>query len=55
MHLGISDRWQVVAETFKRASKAPDPASLLGECVAQLIDLADQEEAAWSRLGELVQ
>jgi hypothetical protein len=51
----LGDRWQVVAEAFKRASKAPDPASLLGECVASLNTLADLEEAAWSRLGEWVQ
>jgi hypothetical protein len=51
----IGDRWQMIAETFKRASKAPDPASVLSECVAPLNALADQEEAAWSQLHELVQ
>jgi hypothetical protein len=51
----IGDRWQMIAETFKRASKAPDPASLLSECVNLLDALADLEEAAWSRLGEWVQ
>jgi len=50
----LGDRWQVVAETFKHASEAPDPASLLGEGVAPLDALADQEEAAWTRLHELV-
>jgi hypothetical protein len=50
----LGDRWQAVAETFKRASKADDPASLLSECVAPLNALADLEEAAWGRLHELV-
>lgn len=52
-HLG--DRWQVVAEAFKRASKAPDPASFLSEGATLLDALADQEEAVWMRLGELIQ
>ena len=51
----IGDRWQVVAETFKRASEADAPVPLLSECVAPLNILADLEEAAWSRLRELVQ
>jgi hypothetical protein len=51
----LGDRWQAVAETFKHASEAPDPASLLGECVVPLNALADQEEEAWGRLCELVQ
>jgi hypothetical protein len=51
----IGDRWQGIAATFKLASKAPDPASFLSECVAPLNALADQEEAAWARLHELVQ
>jgi hypothetical protein len=50
----LGDRWQAVAETFKRASEAPDPALLLSEGVAPLKALADQEEAAWTRLRELV-
>ena len=51
----LGDRWQMVAETFQRASEAPDPASLLGECVAPLDALATQEETVWGRLRELVQ
>lgn len=51
----IGDRWQMVAETFKRASEAHDPALLLSECVAPLNSLADQEETAWGCLRELVQ
>lgn len=51
----IGDRWQAVAETFKRASEADAPASLLSECVVPLDALADMEEAAWLQLRELVQ
>jgi hypothetical protein len=50
----LGDRWQAVAEAFKRASESPAPALLLGECVAPLDALADQEQAAWTRLQELV-
>jgi hypothetical protein len=49
----IGDRWQVVAETFKRASEADDPAAILAGIGAPLLELADLEEAAWSQLGEL--
>jgi hypothetical protein len=51
----LGDRWQMIAEAFNRASKAPDPAPLLSECVAPLSALADQEEMAWERLRELAQ
>jgi hypothetical protein len=51
----IGDAWEELSEWFRRTSEAPDPASLLGECVAPLNALADQEEAAWVRLRELVQ
>jgi len=50
----IGDRWQVVAGMFKGASEADDPASALPEIGAPLLELADLEEAAWSRLQELV-
>jgi len=50
----IGDRWQVVAATFKRMFEANDPAAALPEISAPLLELADLEEAAWSRLGELV-
>jgi hypothetical protein len=52
---GIGDRWQVVAETFKRAAEADHPAASLPEIGIPLLELADLEEAAWSGLGELVQ
>jgi hypothetical protein len=51
----IGDRWQMIAETFKRASKADHPAASLPEIGIPLLELADLEEAAWSGLGELVQ
>ena len=51
----IGDQWQVVAEMFKRAFEADDPAAALPEIRAPLLELADLEEAAWSRLRELVQ
>jgi len=51
----IGDSWEELSEWFRRTSEAPDPASLLGECVAPLNALADQEEAAWRRLRKLVQ
>ena len=50
----IGDRWQVVAEMFKGASEADNPATMLSEISAPLLELADLEEAAWSRLRELV-
>ncbi|MFB0534153.1 MAG: DUF4872 domain-containing protein, partial [Anaerolineae bacterium] len=50
----IGDRWQVVAEIFKHASEADDPAATLPEISAPLLELADLEEAAWSRLGGLI-
>jgi len=51
----IGDRWQVVAETFKLAVRADDPTATLLEIRGPLLELADLEEAAWSRLRELVQ
>jgi hypothetical protein len=51
---GIGDAWEELGEWFRRTSEAPDPASLLGECVAPLNALADREEAAWTRLREVV-
>ena len=49
----IGDRWQEVAGIFKGVSEADDPASLLGDCIAPLNALADQEKVAWMRLHEL--
>jgi len=50
----IGDNWEELGEWYRQASEAPDPASLLGECVAPLNALADQEQAAWGRLREIV-
>ena len=49
----IGDRWQVVAGIFKKASQG-EPRSSLQEIGPLLGELADLEEAAWSRLGEIV-
>ncbi|MEE8390990.1 MAG: DUF4872 domain-containing protein [Anaerolineae bacterium] len=46
----IRDRWQEVAEIFKRGWKAPDPVAVLAETTAPLMELAGLEKAAWGRL-----
>jgi hypothetical protein len=51
----IGDRWQALGEWFHQTSKAPDPATQLKECVAPLDELADLEEAAWTRLRQQVE
>jgi len=51
----IGDKWQEVAETFKRASTVEDPVAVLGQISAPLNELADLEEVAWIRLGELAE
>lgn len=51
----IGDRWQEVAAIFKQGWKADDPAAVLPETTAPLMEVADLEEAAWMRLRELVQ
>ena len=50
----IGDRWQEVAEIFKRGWKAADPVAVLAETTAPLMELADLEKAAWGRLRTLV-
>jgi hypothetical protein len=50
----IGDLWQGVAAGFKSASEIPDPAPLLPEIVAPLTQIADREQAAWIRLGDIV-
>jgi hypothetical protein len=50
----IGDRWQEVAEIFKQGWEAQDPVSVLAETTAPLMELADLEETAWTRLRELV-
>jgi hypothetical protein len=51
----IGDRWQEVAVIFEQGWKADDPAAVLPETTAPLMEIADLEEAAWMRLRELVQ
>jgi hypothetical protein len=51
----IGDRWEELGGWFRLASKAPDPAGLLDECVVPLNHLADLEEVAWRQLRERVQ
>lgn len=50
----IGDSWQSVAETFKTAHAAPDPAALLPEASALIVAIADRELAAWKNLREIV-
>jgi len=50
----IGDRWQEVAAIFKGGWEAEDPAAMLPETTAPLMEIADLEEAAWTRLRELV-
>ena len=51
----IGDAWEELGEWFRQISEAPNAAALLDECVAPLNALADQEEAAWTRLRLAVQ
>jgi len=50
----IGDAWQRMAETFRQAAEVEAPASMLPETTAPLLELADREEAAWTRLRQLV-
>ncbi|MBI3764008.1 MAG: BtrH N-terminal domain-containing protein [Chloroflexi bacterium] len=51
----IGDRWQDVAAMFQRASAAKDVVVALAETTSPMMELADLEEAAWTRLQVLVQ
>ena len=46
----IGDRWQEVAELFKAGWQADDPAALLPQITAPILQIADLEQAAWARL-----
>jgi hypothetical protein len=46
----VGDRWQEVAEIFKRGSEAEDPIAVLAETTAPMMEIADLEETAWERL-----
>jgi len=50
----IGNKWEELSKWFLQASEAPDPASLLSECVVPLNELADQEEIAWNQLQKQV-
>ncbi len=50
----IGDDWQVVATRFKAASEAPDPAAALPDVVSPMPAIADREEAAWTRLLQII-
>ncbi|MCK4473540.1 MAG: BtrH N-terminal domain-containing protein, partial [Anaerolineae bacterium] len=50
----IGDRWQEVAAIFKRGWETDDPAAVLPETTAPLMEIANLEETAWARLRELV-
>jgi hypothetical protein len=50
----IGDKWQNVAQIFKRGWKAQDPVAALAETTAPMVEIADLEAAAWGRLRELV-
>jgi len=49
----IGDGWEALGEWFRRTSETPDPASHLAECASLFRDLADQEQAAWTRLQQV--
>ncbi len=50
----IGDRWQEVAEIFRRASQSGDPAAQLPAINEPLLAIAGLEQAAWRRLLEIV-
>ena len=50
----IGDLWQEVAMIFKRGSEIPNPIDVLAETTAPLMEIADLEEAVWTRLRDLV-
>ena len=50
----IGDLWQEVAMIFKCGSEIANPVDMLDDTTAPLMELADLEEAAWTRLRDLV-
>lgn len=49
----IGDGWERLGEWFRQVSEAPEPDSMLDECVGSLNALAELEETAWQRLQEI--
>ncbi|MBC8497174.1 MAG: DUF4872 domain-containing protein, partial [Chloroflexi bacterium] len=50
----IGDRWQEVAEIFKRGFELDDPATLLLETSEPMMAIADMEQETWGRLKDIV-
>jgi hypothetical protein len=50
----IGDRWQVVAELFKRGWKADETAKILPETSQGMMEIAGLEEKAWREIHTLV-
>jgi len=50
----IGDRWEAVAQIFRDGWESASPADALPAASAPLQAIADLEEAAWSRLVEIV-
>lgn len=46
----IGDAWEAFADWAKATSEGSDPASHLSECTELLLQIADQEQAAWEKL-----
>jgi hypothetical protein len=51
----VGDHWEALGEWFRQASEAPEPSAVVSEATAPFQALADEEEAAWQRLREVVQ
>ena len=49
----IGDRWQDVAEIFKRGSAHNEPVAIFSETTDPMLEIADLEEQAWSQLLEI--
>jgi hypothetical protein len=51
----IGDGWEDLGEWFRLVSEDADAAARMDECVSPLRTIADQEQAAWTRLREVAQ
>ena len=49
----VGDRWETVADRFREAAEAPDPAGMLEHAVEPMESIADTEERLWTGLAEL--